>query len=72
MKMSHLHSEIQTGILNYLSVHPRASAPVENICSNWLANESVSHNIDQVQTALDRLVAHGEVHKRQDSDLYTL
>ena len=72
MKMSHIHSEIQTGIINYLSVHPDASAPVESICSNWLANESVSHNIDQVQTALDRLVAHGEVHKRQDSDLYTL
>ncbi|WOH35956.1 hypothetical protein RI844_11240 [Thalassotalea fonticola] len=72
MKMSHIHTEIQMGILNYLSIHPEASAPVEDICSNWLANESVSHNIDQVQTALDRLVDHGELHKRPGSDLYNL
>lgn len=72
MKMSHIHTELQSSILNYLSIHPDASAPVEDICSNWLANENVSHNIDQVQTALDRLIDHGELHKRVGSDLYTL
>ncbi|WNC68201.1 hypothetical protein RI845_16945 [Thalassotalea nanhaiensis] len=72
MKMSHIHTEIQAGILNYLSIHPDASAPVEDICSRWLANESVAHNIEQVQTAVDRLVEHGEMHKMSDSDLYSL
>ena len=70
--MSHIHTEIQSGILNYLSIHPNASASAEEICSHWLANESVSHNIEQVQTAVDRLVEHGEMHKISDSDLYSL
>ncbi|WNC72833.1 hypothetical protein RGQ13_02330 [Thalassotalea psychrophila] len=72
MKMSHIHTEIQAGILNYLSIHPNASAPAEDICSNWLANENFAHNIEQVQTALDRLVDHGEMHKMSDSNLYSL
>jgi len=72
MKMTELHSEIQTGILNYLSINPSASASVQGIYSKWLVNESVSYNIEQVQTALDRLVDHGELKKRSGSNIYTL
>ena len=72
MKMSHIHTEIQSSILNYLSIHPDASAPAEDICSNWLANENVTHSIEQVQTALDRLVDHGEMHRMSGSNIYAL
>jgi len=70
MKMSDLHSEIQTGILDYLSIHPDASASLQGIYSSWLVNEKFSYNIEQVQTALDRLVDHGELKRR--SGTYTL
>jgi len=70
MKLTDLHSEIQTGILDYLSIHPNASASLQGIYSSWLVNEKVSYNIEQVQTALDRLVAHGELKRR--SGTYTL
>ena len=72
MKMTDIHSEIQLGIINYLSVHPNASASVHRICNQWLANERYSHNIDQVQTAVDGLLARGEMHKRSGADIYTL
>ena len=70
MKLTDLHSEIQTGILDYLSIHPNASASLQGIYSSWLVNEKVSYNIEQVQTALDRLVDHGELKRR--SGTYTL
>jgi len=70
MKMADLHSEIQTGILDYLSIHPDASASLQGIYSSWLVNEKVSYNIEQVQTALDRLVDHGKIKRR--SGTYTL
>jgi len=72
MKMTDIHSEIQTGIINYLSVHPDASASVQRICNQWLVNERYSHNIDQVQTAVDSLLARGEMHKHSGTDIYTL
>lgn len=72
MKMTDIHSEIQTGIINYLSVHPDASASVQRICNQWLANESYSHNIAQVQTAVDSLLSRGEIHKRSGADIYIL
>lgn len=72
MKMSDLHSEIQAGILDYLSNHPSASASLPIIYSDWLANESVPYNIEQVQTALDRLVEHNELKKSSDTDTYSL
>ena len=72
MKTAELHSEIQAGIINYLSIHPSASASVKGIYSEWLTNERVSYNIEQVQTALDRLVDHGEIQKRSGSNVYTL
>jgi len=72
MKMADIHSEIQEGIINYLSVHPDASASVQGICEQWLANERCPHNIPQVQTAVDGLVARGELHKVSGDDIYTL
>ncbi|KGJ90629.1 hypothetical protein ND16A_1851 [Thalassotalea sp. ND16A] len=72
MKMSDIHSEIQAGILNYLSIHPGAAGSVAEISSNWLADENVAHNLEQVQTAVDRLVDHGELHKSMGTNLYTL
>jgi len=72
MKMTDIHSEIQSGIINYLSVHPEASASVQRICHQWLTNERYSHNIAQVQTAVDGLLARGEMHKRSGTDKYTL
>ncbi len=72
MKMADIHSEIQTGIISYLSVHPEASASVHRICNQWLSNEKYSHNLAQVQTAVDGLLARGEMHKRSDTDIYTL
>ena len=72
MKMADIHSEIQTGIINYLSAHPDASASVQSICEQWLANEKYSHNIPQVQTAVNGLLARGEIHKHSDDDIYTL
>ncbi|AAZ28056.1 hypothetical protein CPS_2620 [Colwellia psychrerythraea 34H] len=72
MKMLDIHSEIQTGIINYLSIHPTASASAQRICNQWLANERYSHNIDQVQTAINGLVARGEIHKHSNADIYTL
>jgi len=72
MKMADLHSEIQTGILDYLSIHPDSSASLQGIYSSWLVNEKVSYNIEQVQTALDRLVEHGELKRHVDSNTYTL
>ncbi|KGJ93734.1 hypothetical protein [Colwellia psychrerythraea] len=72
MKMQDIHSEIQRGIINYLSVHPTASASAQRICNQWLANERYSHNIAEVQTAIDGLLAQGEMHKRADTDIYTL
>jgi len=72
MKMADIHSEIQTGIINYLSVHPDASASVQCICDQWLTNERYPHNIAQVQTAVDSLLARGEMHKRSGDDIYTL
>jgi len=71
MKMSDIHSEIQMGILNYLAVNPNASASAQDIQNYWLANERSPHNINQVQTALDRLVDRGELNKRPGSNLYT-
>jgi len=70
--MTEIHSEIQAGIIDYLSVHPDASASVQRICNQWLANERYSHNIDQVQTAVDGLLAQGELHQRSGTDIYTL
>ena len=72
MKMTDIHSEIQTGIINYLSVHPEASASVQRICNQWLSNERYSHNIDQVQTAVDGLLSRGEIHRHVDSNKYSL
>lgn len=71
MKMSDIHSEIQMGILNYLSAHPDASASAQRIQANWLANERCDHSIDQVQTAIDRMVDRGELSKRPGSNLYS-
>ena len=67
MKMAELHSEIQSGILDYLSNHPNESACLQVIYADWLENESVPFNIEQVQTALDRLVEHGELTRSRDS-----
>jgi hypothetical protein len=72
MKISDLHSEIQAGILDYLSNHPSASASLQVIHSDWLANERVPHNIEQVQTALNRLVDHGELKRCPNTDIYSL
>ena len=72
VKMADIHSEIQTGIINYLSVNPGAAASIHHICNQWLGNERCPHNIAQVQTAVDRLLARGEMHKRSDADIYTL
>jgi hypothetical protein len=72
MKMADIRSEIQSGIINYLSVNPEASASVDHICNQWLSNERYPHNIAQVQTAVDGLLARGEMHKRSDADIYTL
>ena len=72
MKIAELHSEIQAGILSYLAIHPSESASVQGVYSDWLANERMSYNIDQVQTALDRLVDHGELRRRPGSNIYTL
>ena len=72
MKIVDLHSEIQAGILDYLSNHPGASASLQVINSDWLANERFPHNIEQVQTALDRLVDHGELKRCSDNDTYSL
>ncbi len=72
MKMTEIRSEIQTGIINYLSENPGASASVDHICNQWLGNERYPHNIAQVQTAVDGLLARGEMHKRSDADIYTL
>ena len=72
MKMNDIHSEIQTGIINYLSAHPDACASVQGICNQWLSNERYTHNIAQVQTAVEGLLIRGEMHKRSDADIYTL
>jgi hypothetical protein len=60
MKITDLHSEIQMGIINYLSVNPGASASVKRICYHWLSCEKYSHNLAQVQTAVDALLVRGE------------
>lgn len=70
--MAELHNEIQAGILDYLSNHPNASASLQVIYSDWLANERFPFTIEQVQTALDRLVDHGELKKCTDTGLYSL
>jgi len=70
MKLVELHSEIQMGILEYLNNHPGASACAEVINFNWLGNERFPHNVDQVQTALDRLVEHGEINKSSDNNYF--
>ncbi len=72
MKMTDIHSEIQSGIINYLSVHPDASGSVQRICEQWLTNEKCAHNIFQVQTAVNSLLKRGEIHKHSDADIYTL
>ena len=72
MKMAELHSEIQSGILCYLTIHPEASASVQDVYSHWLLNETFSYNIEQVQTALDRLVDHGDIKRRPGSNIYML
>jgi hypothetical protein len=72
MKMKDIHSEIQTGIINYLCAHPEASASVQGICNQWLSNEKYLHNIEQVQTAVDCLVNRGEMHRHVNSNKYTL
>ena len=72
MKMTDIHSEIQTGIIDSLSFHPDVSASVQRICEQWLTNERYSHNIAQVQTAVNTLLVRGEMHKRSDADIYTL
>jgi len=72
MKMAEIHSEIQTGIINYLLMHPDASASVQRISNQWLANERYSHNVAQVQTAVNGLLAQGEIHQNTGSDIYTL
>ena len=70
MKMAEIHSEIQSGILGYLSNHPNESACLQVVYSDWLDNESVPFNIEQVKAALDRLVEHGEL--KLFSDSYSL
>ncbi len=72
MKMNDIHSEIQTGIINYLSAHPEACASVQGICNQWLSNEKYLHNIAQVQTAVDGLLNRGEMHKKAGSNKYSL
>ncbi len=72
MKLADIHSEIQTGILNYLTIHPNSLASIDDISKNWLADEKVEHNTSQVQTAVNRLVDHGELNKRLGGDFYSL
>jgi hypothetical protein len=72
MKLEELHSEIQAGILSYLSIHPDAADSAQGIHDGWLTNQRISPSINEVQTALDRLVEHGELHKNEDADLYAL
>jgi len=70
MKLVELHSEIQFSILEYFSNHPNASGSVETINFSWLTNERFPHNVDQVQTALDRLVDHGEINMSSDNNYF--
>ncbi len=70
--MTELHSEIQTGIINYLSAHPEACASVQGICNQWLSNEKYLHNIDQVKTAVNGLLLRGEIHRHVDSNKFSL
>jgi len=72
MKIADIHSEIQEGIINYLSAHPDASGSVQDICDQWLINERCPHSTPQVQTAVDGLLARGEIHKHSDANIYTL
>jgi hypothetical protein len=72
MKITDIHSEIQMGIINYFAVNPDASATVLRICNQWLVNEKYSHNIDQVQTAVDSLLSRGEIHKHPGANIYSL
>ncbi|MCJ8318161.1 MAG: hypothetical protein MJK12_00905 [Colwellia sp.] len=72
MKISDIHSEIQMGIIDHFSVYPDASASVLRMCNHWLANEKYSHDIAQVQTAVDGLLARGEIHKHSGANIYIL
>ena len=72
MKLAELHNEIQVAILDHLSNHPSASASLQVIYSDWLSNENVPCNIEQVQTALDRLVEHDEIKRSSDTKSYSL
>lgn len=67
MKMAQLHSELQADILRYLSIHPQASDTLGGVHSHWLDNERFSPNIEAVETALNRLIDHGELQRLADS-----
>jgi Fe2+ or Zn2+ uptake regulation protein len=44
-------------ILRYLRGHPHASDSVEGIAQWWIKRQRLEETLDQVQQALDRLVA---------------
>ncbi|WP_371187041.1 hypothetical protein [Thalassotalea maritima] len=71
MKLKDIHTELQSGILNYLASHPNAMGSVEHIANQWLFNEKYEHTPEQVNAAVKSMVARGELTPRLGGDFYS-
>lgn len=59
------HLEVAERILRYLREHPEAKDTVEGIAEWWLAEDKITHAVDQVSEAVAWLVEKGHLMERQ-------
>jgi hypothetical protein len=58
------HLEVAEHILRYLQAHPEAKDTLEGIAEWWLAEDKISHVVEQVSEAVAWLVENGYLVER--------
>lgn len=61
-------SDTARAICRYLDAHPRAADSLDGILRWWLTRQRVSDSESEVQTALNELVASGQISHRRLPD----
>jgi hypothetical protein len=60
--------QLEAAILRYLAGHPAAKDTVEGIAEWWLPESRVTASVAEVRSALDGLVARGQMAAEQNAD----
>lgn len=66
------HLEVAERIRRYLRAHPEAKDTLEGIAEWWLAEDKITHAVEQVSETLAWLVERGELAKRQVAGAKTI